>query len=507
MVIFSGTTNGKESLLYFNKLVTHLNCVRVNRRFNLICRIAARQHPDYLTYLEGDRQCSTTTAMPFLGRPIKGDEKITKIDLSIQGFLLNSTTFHSFINLPIHRKNSNNSLTARWKVLQIHSERNKGLGSTLITTTDSSPSENKSFLCIEWNVWLVMNGKVQAVKLTYPQVGHSHGGVDGVFGRLSSSLRRSKNVFNYEDFTDKLKKLNSKDLRDGETISANGFDILHHCYDWSKYFKDLNYEPLQRSLNMLSSKIMKQRCLWIFAERNPDIKGKSRLNIVAYPEPALIDINASVDVLAQVEYCEFDMIEKSKQTKMFADYPIYLDIEQEKSKFEEWKRKNIMSDNDFNSWNHIWNKMKTIQSQTCCECAKLFRKSQQLNKRTFQEKQVKNEIKKYAKKKEKAQRKLKDHVTSCDKFHEIKSFKNQYHAIYCNGKERRFTLPTSTDSSLETNFWKAITDYSKYTNETIYEMKLDIADSVLITANESDEDIDQMIDFQDNPPKWKVNDI
>lgn len=179
-------------------LKSHLGCMRVGRFCEHIIRKAAQKRPRQLMYIEGDRQNSVTTAMPFMARPIKNKEHIFRINLTLHGFLVNGISFHSFLNLPNHRKDNNNSLTSRWNVLQKYCAENEGLPPVLVFQTDSSAAENKSKLILKWHCWLVMCQKCKAINLIFPWVGHSHGGVDAVFGRFSSALRREKEILDYQ---------------------------------------------------------------------------------------------------------------------------------------------------------------------------------------------------------------------------------------------------------------------------------------------------------------------
>lgn len=177
----------------------HLGSVRVCRFFYLVMRKAAYRYPKKILFLEGDRQDSKTTAMPYMARGIKNKEYIQKINLTMQGFLTNGTKFYAMINLPNHRKDSNNSLTSRFLTLVKHCSDVDGLPPILIIQTDSCAGENKSRVILKFHCWLIMTGKCQAINLSFPWVGHSHGSVDAVFGKFSSSMRKAKNVFTLDE--------------------------------------------------------------------------------------------------------------------------------------------------------------------------------------------------------------------------------------------------------------------------------------------------------------------
>lgn len=176
----------------------HLGGVRISRFFYLLIRKAAYENPKKLMFMESDRQNSTTTAMPYLSRGIKNKEHLQKLNLTLQGFLVNGTIFYAMINLPNHRKDSNNSITARFLTMLKYCNENNGMPPVWFFQTDNCAGENKSRIIILFICLLLMTAKCQAINLSFPWVGHSHGSVDAIFGRFSSLLRRTEKIFTFQ---------------------------------------------------------------------------------------------------------------------------------------------------------------------------------------------------------------------------------------------------------------------------------------------------------------------
>ena len=108
----------------------------------------------------------------------------------------------------------------------------------LVDVTDSCFAENKCKTLFNFNSLLVMSGRVQAINLTYGQIGHSHGLVDAGFGGISSKLRKLKQVTNYETFIGILENLKFDNIIHNSVI-ADDVQILGKVYNFSRWFKDM----------------------------------------------------------------------------------------------------------------------------------------------------------------------------------------------------------------------------------------------------------------------------
>lgn len=101
----------------------------------------------------------------------------------------------------------------------------------LLDFTDSCFAENKNKNLYNFYCCLVMTNRIHAANLSYGQVGHSHGLCDAGFGSISTKLRKTKNLTNYEQFTQLLQNLKFQNIV-GDTVYGEQVDILTKVYDW-----------------------------------------------------------------------------------------------------------------------------------------------------------------------------------------------------------------------------------------------------------------------------------
>ena len=117
---FSSKSNDFTSIQYqqnHKKLQIHLAIIRLDRITIMIWKSYSKSHPEQIMMIETDRQNSTTTCFPYFARPPNESTSYQKFELCFQGFVINGNHFYCNILLPLHGKNANCNITARWKHL------------------------------------------------------------------------------------------------------------------------------------------------------------------------------------------------------------------------------------------------------------------------------------------------------------------------------------------------------------------------------------------------------
>ena len=183
----------------------------------MIWKSYSKSYPEQIMMIETDRQNSTTTCFPYFARPPNESTSYQKFELCFQGFVINGNHFYCNILLPLHGKNANCNITARWKHLINYCRINQGLPPILrgmfhicflkfvffvfflLVLTDNCASENKCKSIFTFYCWLLMNDFIQIVNLIYPFVGHSHGSCDSIFGIISNKFKNIKRIVDFNE--------------------------------------------------------------------------------------------------------------------------------------------------------------------------------------------------------------------------------------------------------------------------------------------------------------------
>ena len=362
------SNKGRKSYII---LMKHLAIIRLDRIVLHIWKHYASDHPEQLLFLESDKQASNTTTFPFYNRYIKNTENEGLLKFSIYAMLLNGQSFIAYINLPVHIPNSNNAITCRWLFLRQYSHIHNGLPSVIKCLTDSSASENKSKSIITFWCWMVMTAKTTFVNLYFPNVGHSHAGCDGLFGNISTSLRKNAPVNNFDQFKNILSNIKFKNGIDDQ-LQTNGIFIVGETLNWDQFWIDMKINDIQNSLNG----IQKWRNVYICKSEARNGDDKSYLHIFVKDSIALRNAWVGETLILTYEYTKNDIIERTLNTPLYFDFTKYIEVDQMHDTFLKWLNYSDFTEKDYLSWKCIFTKMKSLQNMNCSTCLQLKIKKQ-----------------------------------------------------------------------------------------------------------------------------------
>ena len=84
-----------------------------------------------MLWFETDPQSSQTTQFPFMSRDVKNADKLFKLNIALSTCIINGNSCFHYIQLPLHGKNSNNSITIRFMQMMDYCKQNGGLPGVL----------------------------------------------------------------------------------------------------------------------------------------------------------------------------------------------------------------------------------------------------------------------------------------------------------------------------------------------------------------------------------------
>lgn len=137
-------------------------------------------------------------------------------------------------------------------------------------------------------------------------------------------------------------------------------------------------------LNRAWTNISKCRNIWICAKRNDNPNETSMLIIIKNVTLSSPNITSPWQSIC-IAYCENDIINLIKNTKMYFDDYKWLNIPKMKSEFKKWNELKIVNDTDIKSWDILFNKMSNTLQNACETCCKLKQDTSMQNDKKHQQ--------------------------------------------------------------------------------------------------------------------------
>ena len=126
--------------------------------------------------------------MPRQTRKTHAFEKLIRPALHVQGARREDFGFHFAVADADMKKDTNNNIEVLARLLEQFYCTWDALPLSIAIVQDNTAPECKDQKIVKWAVRLVAMGVFESIVLCYPEKGHTHGPLDGVFGQMCVNL-------------------------------------------------------------------------------------------------------------------------------------------------------------------------------------------------------------------------------------------------------------------------------------------------------------------------------
>ena len=163
-------------------------------------------------------------------------EKLIRPALHVQGAWCEGFGFHFAVADADMKKDTNNNIEVLARLLEQLYCTWDALPLSIAIVQDSTARECKNQKIVKWAVRLVAMGVFESIVLCYPEKGHTHGPLDGVFGQMcvKLSLAEFQDDMDVVSILDNFLKSSGLDTGSKEGAQAYKLDQAPEWIEWAE---------------------------------------------------------------------------------------------------------------------------------------------------------------------------------------------------------------------------------------------------------------------------------
>ncbi|CAK0812887.1 unnamed protein product [Prorocentrum cordatum] len=223
-----------------------LSCSRAMREQGLRLSQVAQNLSVLVLRVDGVDQAKFR--VPRTHSPSHAFEKLLRPALHVTGAWSHGFGFHLAVSDCDMKKDSNNTIEVIARMLESIYDAQGALPLSLYTVLDNTCRENKNNIVLKFFTKLVQLGVFRSITVAFPEVGHTHGPLDGAFGWLC--VRLSLAEFDDADEVVELLQgfLANLQVDPGSKEGAKAYK-LDQAADWVTWLSGLDYHLTNITMN------------------------------------------------------------------------------------------------------------------------------------------------------------------------------------------------------------------------------------------------------------------